>query len=98
MLRPVVAAKVETMAAKNKPTRRTRTSDTDGTAVEHSSVGLHFRAAHLREELLEEARSLMAEGRVREAHAVEKRVGQVEQLLGALESELSPAESSRKPA
>jgi len=48
----------------------------------------HDRAAHHREELLQEARSLMAEGKVREARAVEGRANQVEQLVGALDSDL----------
>ena len=48
----------------------------------------HLRASQHREELLEEARSLLAAGRVREARAVESRAGQVGQLVGALESDL----------
>ncbi len=48
----------------------------------------HARAAQHREDLLEEARSLQAAGRVREARAVENRAGQVEQLVGALESDI----------
>ena len=59
------------MAAKNKRTSRDTLS----------------RASHHRDELLDEARSLMAAGRVREARAVEGRAGQVNQLLGAIESE-----------
>lgn len=50
--------------------------------------GTHDRASHHREELLQEARSLMAAGKVREARAVEGRADQVEQLVGALESDL----------
>jgi hypothetical protein len=46
------------------------------------------RASQHRSELLEEARSLLAAGRVREARAVESRAGQVEQLVGALESDI----------
>jgi electron transfer flavoprotein alpha subunit len=48
----------------------------------------HQRASRHREELLEEARSLMSAGRVREARAVESRAGQVAQLVGALESDI----------
>lgn len=48
----------------------------------------HERASQHRDELLEEARSLMAAGRVREARAVEGRANQVEQLVGALGSDL----------
>jgi hypothetical protein len=50
--------------------------------------GTHDRASHHREELLQEARSLMAEGKVREARAVESRAHQVDQLVGALDSDL----------
>jgi len=53
----------------------------------------HLRASQHREELLEEARSLMASGRVREARAVESRAGQVGQLVGALESDLRAEET-----
>jgi hypothetical protein len=48
----------------------------------------HQRASQHREELLQEARSLMAAGRVREARAVEGRANQIDQLVGALESDL----------
>jgi electron transfer flavoprotein alpha subunit len=48
----------------------------------------HQRASQHREELLQEARSLMSAGRVREARAVESRAGQVAQLVGALESDI----------
>ena len=48
----------------------------------------HQRAAQHRDDLLEEARTLMAAGRIREARAVESRAGQVQQLVGALESDL----------
>jgi hypothetical protein len=48
----------------------------------------HSRAAQHRADLLEEARSLLAAGRVREARAVESRAGQVDQLVGALESDI----------
>ncbi len=48
----------------------------------------HDRAAHHREELLQEARALMADGKVREARAVEGRANQVDQLVGALDSDL----------
>jgi hypothetical protein len=50
--------------------------------------GTHDRASHHRDELLQEARSLMAEGRVREARAIEGRANQVDQLVGALDSDL----------
>jgi hypothetical protein len=49
----------------------------------------HERASQHREELLQESRSLLAAGKVREARAVEGRAHQVEQLVGALESDLS---------
>jgi len=52
----------------------------------------HLRASHHREELLDEARSLMAAGRVREARAVESRAGQIRQLVNALESDLRSEE------
>jgi hypothetical protein len=48
----------------------------------------HDRASHHREELLQEARSLMSAGRVREARAVEARANQVDQLVSALDSDL----------
>lgn len=48
----------------------------------------HDRASHHREELLQEARELMAGGKVREARAVEGRANQVDQLVGALDSDL----------
>ena len=50
--------------------------------------GTHERASHHREELLEEARSLMADGKVSEARAIERRANQVDQLVGALDSDL----------
>ena len=59
--------------------------------------GTHQRAAKHREELLQEARLLMAAGRVREARAVESRAGQVGQLVGALESDIR-AESEMESA
>ena len=82
------------MAAKNKRSNRAATSGearTSGgaeTSGAHKTADLHFRAAHHREELLEEARALMAAGKVRQARAVEKRAGQVEQLVGALEADI----------
>jgi hypothetical protein len=77
------------MAAKNKPANRAATADAAAQApAGHDSVDLHLRASHHREDLLEEARSLMAAGRIREARAVEKRASQVEQLVGALETEI----------
>jgi len=48
----------------------------------------HERASQHRDELLQEAHSLMADGRVREARAVEARANQVDQLVGALGSDL----------
>lgn len=77
------------MAAKNKRTKRVTTPNATAPgpgAPQHSS--LYTRASQHRDELLEEARSLMATGRIREARAVEGRAGQVGQLLGALESEI----------
>jgi hypothetical protein len=53
----------------------------------------HSRASQHREELLDEARSLMAGGRVREARAIESRAGQVRQLVNALESDLRSEEA-----
>ena len=50
--------------------------------------GTHQRASQHREELLQEARSLLAAGRVRAARAVEARANQVDKLVGALESDL----------
>jgi hypothetical protein len=57
----------------------------------------HDRAAHHRDELLEEARSLLASGRVREARAVEGRAGQVGQLVGALESDIQAESQDTGP-
>jgi hypothetical protein len=71
------------MAAKNKPANRAKPSDTDA----GPNLGTYFRASQHRDELLQEARTLMAAGRVREARAVEKRASQIWQLLGALESD-----------
>lgn len=77
------------MAAKNKRVHRAATADaaapTPGT---HKTAHLHLRASHHREELLEEARALMAAGKVREARAVQNRASQVGQLVGALESDI----------
>ena len=61
------------MAAKNK-----RTTIPD----------MHLRASQHREELLEEARALRRDGKIREAKGVEKRAQQVDQLVGALEGEV----------
>jgi hypothetical protein len=45
--------------------------------------------------LLEEARGLRRDGKIREAKGVEKRAQQVDQLVGALEGEVgSPASRS----
>ena len=76
------------MAAKNKPANRAATSEAARTPGAHKTADVHVRASHHREELLEEARALMAAGMVREARAVEKRAGQVEQLVGALEADI----------
>jgi hypothetical protein len=74
------------MAAKNK-----RPSWTAGRGPPGSDVadefGTHLRASRHRDDLLEEARSLQASGKIRAARAVERRAQQVEQLMGALESE-----------
>jgi hypothetical protein len=58
-------------------------------------TGTHERASQHREELLQEARSLMAAGKVREAHAVDRRANQVDQLVGALKSDLSAESQPR---
>jgi hypothetical protein len=76
------------MAAKNKRANRAATSEAAGTAGVHKTADMHFRAVDHRDELLEEARALMAAGKVREARAVEKRAGQVEQLVSALEADI----------
>ena len=76
------------MAAKNKRANRASASEAARIPGTHKATDLHFRASHHREELLEEARALMAAGKVREARAVEKRAGQVEQLVGALEADI----------
>ncbi|MFL6605522.1 MAG: hypothetical protein ACJ8R9_29880 [Steroidobacteraceae bacterium] len=76
------------MAAKNKRANRAAPSEVARTAGAHKATDLHFRASHHRQELLEEARALMAAGKIREARAVEKRAGQVEQLVGALEADI----------
>jgi hypothetical protein len=55
---------------------------------------MHLRASAHREELLEVARTLRRDGKIREAKGVEKRAQQVDQLVGALEGEaLSPPEA-----
>lgn len=69
------------MAAKSKPTRARTRDDVP------EQPGIHLRASHLREDLLEEARTLRAAGKIRQARGVEKRAAQVEQLLGALEAD-----------
>jgi hypothetical protein len=76
------------MAAKNKRANRAAPSEVGRTSGTHKATDLHLRASHHREELLEEARALMASGKIREARAVEKRAGQVEQLVGALEADI----------
>ncbi len=55
--------------------------------------GMHGRASHHREELLEEARALRREGKIREAKGVESRAQQVDQLVGALEGEVRQPQS-----
>jgi hypothetical protein len=54
---------------------------------------MHLRASQHREELLEEARGLRRDGKIREAKGVEKRAQQVDQLVGALEGEVRAPES-----
>lgn len=49
----------------------------------------------MREHLLEQARTLRAAGKIREARGVEKRAAQVDQLVGALEADYPGTESSR---
>ena len=75
------------MAAKSKPTR----ARTPGDAPQQ--LGIHLRASHVREDLLEEARALRAAGKIREARGVEKRAAQVDQLLGALEADYRTPEN-----
>lgn len=58
----------------------------------------HERTSKHRDELLQEARSLLAAGRVREARAVEGRASQVDQLAGALESDLLAESQLEKQA
>jgi hypothetical protein len=53
---------------------------------------IHLRAFQHREELLEEARGLRRDGKIREAKGVEKRAQQVDQLVGALEGEVQSPE------
>jgi hypothetical protein len=74
------------MAAKNKPRVR-------DTAPRQSETLL--RASDVREHLLEQARTLRAAGKIREARGVEKRAAQVDQLVGALEADYPGTESSR---
>jgi hypothetical protein len=79
------------MAAKNKPASRSRASDaTAGITAAGANPATYLRALQHRDELLQEARTLLAAGRVREARAVEKRAAQIWQLLGALESDALP--------
>ena len=59
-----------------------------------TTPGIHGRALQHRQDLLEEARSLRREGKIREAKGVESRAQQVDQLIGALEGEAGPT----KPA
>lgn len=54
---------------------------------------MHLRASQHREELLEEARTLRRDGKIREAKGVEKRAQQVDQLVGALEGEVRPSQA-----
>jgi len=79
------------MAAKNK--RAKRVDPGDAAAADwgaHGGANTLLRASRHRQDLLDEARALLAEGRVREARAVEKRASQVEQLVSALESDTRP--------
>jgi hypothetical protein len=76
------------MAAKSKPTRARTRDDAP------QQPDTHLRASQLREHLLEEARTLRAAGKIREARGVEKRAAQVDQLLGALEAEYGRLDTS----
>jgi len=69
------------MAAKSKPIR---TRSRDGVPQQSDIL---LRASDVREHLLEEARTLRAAGKIREARGVEKRAAQVDQLVGALEAD-----------
>jgi hypothetical protein len=85
------------MAAKNKRANRAETSDAAAqNPYVRTDSSTYLRASQHRDELLQEARALMAAGKVREARAVEKRASQVLQLLGALESDV-PAASRPQP-
>ena len=77
------------MAAKSKPTRPRDRDDVP------QQSGILVRASDVREHLLEEARTLRAEGKIREARGVEKRAAQVDQLVGALEADYRSPGSSR---
>jgi hypothetical protein len=77
------------MAAKNKPTRPRDRDD----GPQQSDILL--RASDVREHLLEEARTLRAAGKIREARGVEKRAAQVDQLVGALEADYRSPNNSR---
>lgn len=79
----LLAAEVTPMTARSKPANRGKNEDRNP----WEPSGLHIRASRHRDELIEEARSLMATGRIREARAAEKRAGQVDQLIGAVESD-----------
>jgi hypothetical protein len=74
------------MAAKNKPRVRDSAPGQSETLL---------RASDVREHLLEEARTLRAAGKIREARGVEKRAAQVDQLVGALEADCRSPDSSR---
>jgi hypothetical protein len=76
------------MAAKSKPVR-TRARDD---VPQQSDILL--RASDVREHLLEEARTLRAAGKIREARGVEKRAAQVDQLVGALEADYRTPDKS----
>lgn len=76
------------MAAKNKRVNPAAISEAAQTHGAYKTADMHYRAVDHREELLEEARALMAAGKVREARAVEKRAGQVGQLVSALEADI----------
>ena len=76
------------MAATSKPPRARVRDDVP------QQTGALSRALDVREHLLEEARTLRAAGKIREARGVEKRAAQVEQLVGALEADYGRSEKT----
>ena len=76
------------MAATRKPPRARVRDDVS------QQTGALLRASDVREHLLEEARTLRASGKIREARGVEKRAAQVEQLVGALEVDYRSSEKT----